>query len=228
MNEAGYTVGDTNDPKKDQGDGGGRGVESGGGQGRGVGLGQRFLEDKRGLPGFPYAESHVAYRLGLNKNEMRALRQRFLVEGPEFCRDKKGRILLSIGGAEKACASLGLISEKAAQGEPGAQHTPLAEKARQAEADREWEEMSKDEVILPEALVLVRTNLKNRHMVLACRQGELKGPEDWRRQATRTGLLRVRVRSQEGLRGGMVLEAVRVEGYEDLYDLVPGQLRRNR
>jgi hypothetical protein len=146
---------------------------------------------------FPFAEKTVRQKIGLPKDDMRALRREHLNEA-EFIIHKKA-LYLSAGAVEK-------LWQAAAQF--GAQSRPAQSSS---EGDPLKSEVSK-KTAPPETLLVVNTQLANRHMLHCCRTDD----NPYRPKK----MVRVRVRTQEGFRIRMEIIAQLVAGYDDLYDLV--------
>lgn len=148
------------------------------------------------LPEFPFEERIVRHKLGLTEDELRALRKTHLKEDLHFTRHKK-RLFLSPEGVDKLFAAAGQpIPKKIAAAKEGLNPgDPAAKKTA-------------PEIV---TLMVVRTDLKNRHMILAC---DLDDDPD-RPKAP----LRVRVNSTANFVRRMQIPAVLVDGYSDLYDL---------
>ena len=148
--------------------------------------------------GWPYEESQVRHRLGLGRDEMRALRRAHLAPFTDFTLYKK-RVYLSAAAVTRllgmADAKLKKSCGSAMAGDGGGVKSELAKKAAPA--------------VVP--LRVVRADLRNRHLILCCPAGE--DPD--RPQTT----VRVRVRSAENFTRRMELPAVLAEGHRDLYDL---------
>ena len=156
-------------------------------------------------PGFPHEENQVRRRMGLSRDVMRALRQEKLAPASDFTVHKK-RVWLSAAAAarllgmadakvKKTCCGKGTV-------DGGAVKTAVAKKAPPG----------------PVALRVVRCDLRNRHLILAC-------PADQDADRPKT-TVRVRVRSAENFKRRMELPAVLVEGHTDLYDLARGLPRK--
>lgn len=174
-------------PDRPMGGEGGRAARAGG-QGEGLNRWQ-LAEQKEAPEGFPFEERRLRYRLGLTVKDMRDLRRR-VVSAAEFTIHKK-RLYLSQAALAKLQEALG---QKTAgpRLEPGA-----SEKAP-----------VKTEV---QTLKVVRADLKNRRMILACVL------DDRLEQPKRP--LRVRVQEPGNFVVGMEIPARQVAGYADLYDL---------
>ena len=145
-----------------------------------------FLEPATEHPeGFPFAEKMAVQKAGLSEEDVRHVRQRLLRKDVDFVYHKKA-IFLTAQGLKVIAPQLEPLSEKNAQGGG----------------------IAAGECV---KLLIVRTDVKNRRMLLACPEGD--DPD--RPKKT----VRVRVRSQEGFRIRTAIEARLVAGYEDLYDL---------
>lgn len=152
-----------------------------------------FIDADPSAPaGFPFPEKIARQKAGLSEDDMRALRNAKLKLDVDFRYHKKA-IFLSQPALEKIAPTLTpRFPEKTPPAANGERPGPIA-----------------GEVV---KLLIVRTDLSNRHMLSACAVGE--DPD--RPQKT----LRVRVRSQEGFRKRTTIEARLVSGYSDMYDLV--------
>ncbi len=138
-----------------------------------------------------FEERAVRYALGLNKNESRAMRKALLQEG-DFLIHKK-RLYLTGEAVEKL---------RLATGGPPAKNAPGLDCAQAAMEKKPAEVLT---------LRVVRSDLKNRRMILAC-----LGSDDPERPLAP---LRVRVHDQKNFVRGMEIPAQLVDGYQDLYDL---------
>jgi len=145
-----------------------------------------FLEPALEHPeGFPFAEKMAIQKAGLSEEDVRHVRQRLLRKDVDFVYHKKAIFLTAQGLKVIAPQLEPLDSKKSPDGG----------------------------IAAPECvkLLIVRNDLKNRRLLLACLEGD--NPD--RPQKT----VRVRVRTQEGFRIRTGIEARAVPGYDDLYDL---------
>lgn len=154
--------------------------------------------------GFPFEEGHVRHKVGWSRDEMRAERKRALVEGRDFALHKK-RLYWSQEAVGRLFARVGQSPEKSAPARPGA--TADDSGALKKEVVKKTEPAP----AAPETLRVVRCDLRNPHLLLACPTRE--DPDHPRT------LLRVRVRDTKNFVRRMELPALRVDGYRDLYDL---------
>jgi hypothetical protein len=160
--------------------------------------------------GFPFEENAVRHRLGLTKDEMRSLREKRLVEGPDFERYKK-RVWLSQDAATRLLALADVKLEKTRVRTTADDVGPEKTAAARKNAPPPEPASPAEETV---ALKVVNCTLANKHMLTACPVAE-----DHERPRT---LLRVRVRSAANFRRGMELPARQVTAYAgmtDLYDL---------
>jgi len=157
------------------------------------------LRPSEGAPaGFPFEEKMARHALGLNKDDARALRKAHLEEG-DYVIHKK-RLYLST----EAVAKLGRVLEKT--------------RGSSIVRNGDPKESVPAEPAPIVALRVVRADLKNRRMILAC------VPEDELAHPKRP--LRVRVKAQANFVPGMEIPAQLVAGYADLYDLARACPRR--
>lgn len=152
---------------------------------------------------FVFTELHLRTALGLNKDEVRALRQQHLVEGEHWVLYHK-RVVYSLAGAVRLQELVGVSGE-----------LPEINAAPSSNADQ------------PEALaevlttlVVYRTGLRNGRIILAHK----KGAE--RERLTTADLVRVRVRRDKNLVRGMEIPCRLLPGYKDLYELAHALPRR--
>jgi hypothetical protein len=153
-------------------------------------------------PGFPHEENGVRHVMGLTKDQMRALRHGELTAAIDFKIFKK-RIYLSAAGAQRLLNSTGL---------PPAKKTP--ESCLSTTTDDGAPVKNVPAKKTPAEIVqlrVVRCDLRNPHLLLAC-----AAAEDPDRPKT---TVRVRVRSVANFIRRMELPALLVDGHTDLYDL---------
>lgn len=149
-----------------------------------------------GPPKFPFEEKDVRGKLGLTEDELRALRKTHLAGSVHFVKFKK-RIWLSAEGVDKLFM---------AAGQPIPEKTAAALQGLNA-GDGEPKKTAAEVV----TLLVVRTDLANRHLLLACAKED--DPDRPKKP------LRVRVRVTVNFLRRMEIPAVLVDGYDDLYDM---------
>jgi hypothetical protein len=155
--------------------------------------------------GFPYLEKTARQKIGLPKDDMRALRRAHLKEG-DFVIHKKA-LYLSQGAVDTLLAAAEQLSVKSRPAQSSSNSGPVKiAPPKKAPA--------------PERLLIVNATLSNKRMLHCCAADE--DPDRPKK------LLRVRVRSQEGFRIRTAIEAQLVEGYDDLYDLVSKYPRKKQ
>lgn len=145
--------------------------------------------------GFPFEEKRARFALGLNKDECRALRKAHLTDS-DFAIHKK-RLFLSAAAFEKLQAAVGTAVPQKSGNRAGAPF-PL-------------DSTPKKSAPTVETLLVVRNDLANTHLILACAQTD--NPDCPKKP------LRVRVRDTTNFTRRMEIPAVLVDGYADLYDL---------
>ena len=162
--------------------------------------------------GFPFIENHVRARLGLQKDEIRELRQQHLTEGTDWILKKK-RVWLSAAAVATLIRVKGLGAKTAS---PNAQ-TPNADdgealKAESSEADSQKKSAPKSETepVKPLTLKVVQ-RCTNKRMIQCC-------PMDDNAIMPKK-MVRVRVRNNENFVRHMEVPVTLVAGYTDLYDL---------
>ena len=159
--------------------------------------------------GFPFIENHVRARLGLQKDEIRELRQTHLTEDTDWLLKKK-RVWLAQAGVDKLLAAKGLGPKKP---RPHAQ-TPNADDGGPVKADlpnlQKTAAPKAKAPAVPVELIVVQT-CKNPHMIQCC---SLKDNPIMPKT-----MVRVRVRDNANFKRHMRLPAVLVAGYKDLYDI---------
>jgi len=145
-----------------------------------------FLERSPEAPeGFPFAEKMARQKAGLSEEDFRALRGKHLRKDVDFVYHYKA-IYLTAGALKKIAPQLTPVESNAAPGGIAAAGSVK--------------------------LLVVRNDLKNPRLLLACAEGE--DPD--RPKKT----VRVRVRSTEGFRIRSAIEGRLVLGYSALFDLV--------
>jgi hypothetical protein len=167
-------------------------------------------------------ETWLATRLGLNRDELRELRKRLLVEGPDF-RLEKNRVIVSPAGEKKLRDHLQLPREaaKAPPAAPPAAPGAGAEKSgpSPSEPAPAAARRDKEEIV---TLLVWRANLPNRRIVEAYLPG--KDPTKWQ------NILRVKVKDAgrfnryDNTGKPMALPAIHLQA--DLYQLAGAQPRR--
>lgn len=156
--------------------------------------------DPNAPTGFPFPEKIARQKAGLSEEDMRALRNQRLVKDVDFKYHKKA-VFLSASALQKIAPLLQASPVEKAQDAPiPEQPTAIAPAAQ--------------------SLLVVRTDLANRRILLACLEGD--NPD--RPKKT----VRVRVRSTEGFRRRGEIEGRLVPGYQDLYDLVSKYPRKKQ
>jgi hypothetical protein len=159
------------------------------------------LTPSPGAPeGWPYEENRVRHRMGLTKDEMRALRQEKLTPFTDFTVYKK-RVWLSAAASSRLLGMAGAKVKKT--------------RGRTTAEDGSPVKKPPPEIV---TLRVVRCDLRNPHLLLAC-------PADQDPDRPKT-TLRVRVRSAENFARRMELPAVLVDGHTDLFDLAHGLPRK--
>jgi hypothetical protein len=163
-----------------------------------------FPEPTSGAPvDFPFAEKNVRQKIGLPKDDLRALRRAHLTAA-DFTIHKKA-LYLTRGAVEKLFTAAAQLPAKSrcarSEDDPGAVKTAPAKKTAEVET-----------------LLVVRTDLKNPHLLLACPKGD--DPDRPEKP------LRVRVRSTVNFIRRMEIPAILVDGYTDLYDLARSAPRK--
>lgn len=149
-----------------------------------------------GPAGYPFPEKKARHHLGVTEDEMRALRNRHLIETLHFARGKQQAVWLN----QDAVAVLEAMTAPPETGDKQTPSTP-----RTAEPDPV--KKAPAEIIL----LVVNCTLKHRYLLLACAPGE--DPD--RPQKT----VRVRVNATGNFVRRMEIPVRLVEGYDDLYDL---------
>lgn len=144
-------------------------------------------------PGFPYEEKRARAALGLHKDDMRALRKAKLSTA-DWTVYKK-RVYLSHAALQAIAAAVQAPSLK--------KNAPASQIERRHDPD--------PATALPVTLRVVRTDLANDHLLLACDDDD--DPDHPKRP------LRVRVRTTAHFVRGMQIPARLVPGYDDLYEL---------
>ena len=161
--------------------------------------------------GFPFIENHVRARLGLQKDEIRELRQMHLEEGTDWLLKKK-RIWLAPTGVEKLLTTKGLGGEKRRPNAPTANADDdgalKAELSAAANSKKNTESKAKPAEPLKLKVVQV---CRNPHMIQACALTD--NPVQPKK------MVRVRVRDNQNFTRHMEIPVTLVNGYTDLYDL---------
>lgn len=152
---------------------------------------------------FPFEEKTARHKLGLTEDEMRALRKTRLTGSIHFVKHKK-RLFLSAEGVDILFA---------AAGQPAPQKVTTGQ-----EGINPGDQKAKKEPPSIVTLRVVRTDLANKHILLACPHDD--DPDRPKRS------VRVRVRSTANFTRRMEIPAFLVDGYEDLYDLARSAPRK--
>jgi hypothetical protein len=161
-----------------------------------------LIPSKDAPEGFPYLENHVRAQLGIQKDEIRELRQDNLTEDVQWKLWHK-RIWLSLEAVQRLMSLKGISQKNGAQKAAGANADdgdPLKSTITKKPAAPE-----------PVTLMAVRAT-RNPHILAACM------PDD--NPACPKKPLRVRVKTAANFRPQMKFQAVLVAGYKDLFDLV--------
>lgn len=116
--------------------------------------------------GYPFAEVLIRESIGLNKDEVRAIRKAHLRETDHFCHGKKNRVWLNQSGVAALRAAAQMPPEKIAALAP-------AQTERADEADKSLPPKNPPSEV---TLRIVRNNVANRYLVLACPREE----DPWR------------------------------------------------
>lgn len=162
--------------------------------------------------GFPFIENHVRARLGLQKDEIRELRQQHLIEGKTWLLKKK-RVWLSETAVAVIAQAKGLAVDSAS---PNAQ-TPNADDSGALKANPQNPDSKKNPPPKSDFTATAGVTLKvvqrctNPHMIQCC---DLKDNALMPKK-----MVRVRVRSNANFIRHMVVPVTLVAGYTDLYDL---------
>ena len=160
---------------------------------------------------FPIAEKKARARLGVSRDELRAIRNAHLVEGTHYVRGQQHSVWLSEAGLAALSAAVLDQSQKTAPARSLDDLATSRAKLLSLLRARGYVAPTAEPDPAEIRLLVVRADLRNARLLLAC------AIDDDPDRPKKT--VRVRVRSAENFVRRMEIPVRLVAGYDDLYDL---------